>query len=245
MKMDDFQRGEIEGRSEEDVQRRLSVGSGNDQVDLYYFGVGHTNGDTFVVFPAVGTLHTGDMFAWKALPVHRRLEWRQRHRSCLRRLRRRSRTIRNIDTVITGHTPVLRWNDLREYADFNKEFVAWAQGPDRSREDRRAGQPAQYRVPVKYKGYAASPNPQFGGPETESRDYLQRAQEIRPNYKTGEGVFVLLFAFSSRSSRHRVLVRTSSETPAGSVVPGGSSSRRRVNCRPRPGARRSRCRSVR
>ena len=47
---------------------KLTVGSGKDQIDLYYFGRGHTNGDTFVVFPALRTMHVGDMFAWKALP---------------------------------------------------------------------------------------------------------------------------------------------------------------------------------
>ena len=47
---------------------KLSLGSGKDQVDLYYLGVGHTNGDTFVVFPALRVMHAGDMFAWKALP---------------------------------------------------------------------------------------------------------------------------------------------------------------------------------
>jgi cyclase len=39
-----------------------------DEIDLYYFGRAHTNGDTFVVFPALRTLHAGDTFAWKALP---------------------------------------------------------------------------------------------------------------------------------------------------------------------------------
>src|SRR5687767_261120 len=47
---------------------RQTVGSGADQIDLYYFGRGHTNGDTFVVFTALRTMHVGDMFAWKALP---------------------------------------------------------------------------------------------------------------------------------------------------------------------------------
>jgi len=47
---------------------RLTIGKGKDQIDLYYFGRGHTNGDTFVVFPALRTMHAGDMFAWKALP---------------------------------------------------------------------------------------------------------------------------------------------------------------------------------
>ncbi len=29
---------------------------------------GHSSGDTFVVFPALRTMHAGDMFAWRALP---------------------------------------------------------------------------------------------------------------------------------------------------------------------------------
>ena len=40
---------------------KLTVGAGKDRIDLYYFGAGHTNGDTFVVFPALRVLHTGDM----------------------------------------------------------------------------------------------------------------------------------------------------------------------------------------
>src|SRR6202007_1001555 len=31
----------------------LTIGSGKDRIDLYYFGAGHTNGDLFVVFPAL------------------------------------------------------------------------------------------------------------------------------------------------------------------------------------------------
>src|SRR4029079_19123170 len=30
---------------------RMSIGDGRNRVDLYYFGRGHTNGDTWVVFP--------------------------------------------------------------------------------------------------------------------------------------------------------------------------------------------------
>ena len=69
-------------------------------------------------------------------------------------------TLQNVDTVNTGHTPVLTWNDLKEYADFNGEFVTWA------RSQMKAGKTvdqaaAEYKVPDKYEGYAASPNPQF------------------------------------------------------------------------------------
>ncbi len=32
---------------------KKSIGTGKDRIDLYYFGAGHTNGDTFVVFPGL------------------------------------------------------------------------------------------------------------------------------------------------------------------------------------------------
>jgi glyoxylase-like metal-dependent hydrolase (beta-lactamase superfamily II) len=47
---------------------RLTLGSGNDRVELYYFGRGHTNGDAFVVFPALRVMHAGDIFSGKNLP---------------------------------------------------------------------------------------------------------------------------------------------------------------------------------
>ena len=47
---------------------RTSLGSGPDQIDLYYFGRGHTDGDTFVVFRNARTVHTGDMFPGQGLP---------------------------------------------------------------------------------------------------------------------------------------------------------------------------------
>ena len=60
---------------------RHTLFSGADQIDLYYFGRGHTDGDTFVVFKDARTVHTGDMFARKEIAVHRRRQLeRQRHR---------------------------------------------------------------------------------------------------------------------------------------------------------------------
>ncbi len=47
---------------------KLSLLKGNDKIDLYYFGRGHTSGDTFIVFPALKVMHTGDMFPNKGTP---------------------------------------------------------------------------------------------------------------------------------------------------------------------------------
>src|SRR5262249_49392753 len=67
-KMDEFKGEKAKFLPKRTYKDRLTVGRGKDEVDLYYFGPGHTSGDTFVVFPALRTLHAGDMFAWRALP---------------------------------------------------------------------------------------------------------------------------------------------------------------------------------
>jgi len=140
---------------------KLTVGSGKDQIDLYYFGRGHTNGDSFVVFPALRTMHVGDMFAWKALPYVDT----DNGGSVVEQpesLAKAVATVKNVDTIINGHIPVATWNDLREYADFTKDFVDFA------RASLKAGKTveqaaSEYKVAPKFKGYAASLSPAFGG----------------------------------------------------------------------------------
>ncbi len=144
---------------------RLTIGKGKDQIALYYFGRGHTNGDTFVVFPALRTMHAGDMFAWKALPyidtdnggsvaIHPQT------------LAKVVATIKDVDTVITGHIPTpTTWNELKEYADFTQDFVTWAQNEMKAGKTVDQAVP-EYKVPAKYRGYVASANPQFGGVKT-------------------------------------------------------------------------------
>jgi glyoxylase-like metal-dependent hydrolase (beta-lactamase superfamily II) len=139
---------------------RLTIGTGTDRIELYHFGPGHTNGDTFVVFPALGTMHTGDVFAWKALPYIDTGNGGSvvRHAQALARA---VATVRNVDTIIAGHIPVATWNDLRDYASFTAEFVSYAE------RSMKAGKTveqaaAEYKVDPKYKGYAVSANPQFG-----------------------------------------------------------------------------------
>src|SRR5881296_778486 len=68
-KMDIFKQNNSKGMPKRTFKDKLTVGKGADQIDLYYFGPGHTNGDAFVVFPALKTVHVGDLFASKGLPL--------------------------------------------------------------------------------------------------------------------------------------------------------------------------------
>ena len=47
---------------------RLTLGTGNDRVELYHFGLGHTDGDAWVVFLSARTLYV-DIFPGPELPL--------------------------------------------------------------------------------------------------------------------------------------------------------------------------------
>jgi cyclase len=101
----------------------LTVGKGKDQIDLYYFGPGHTNGDTFVVFKQLRTMHAGDMFPWKDAPFIDRtnggsgVEWPKT-------LAKVIGGVKNVDTVIGGHQPVAAWKDLQAYQRYTTDLLA-------------------------------------------------------------------------------------------------------------------------
>ena len=57
------------GMAKRTFKDKMTIGKGADQIDLYYFGRGHTNGDAWVVFPALRIVHAGDIFASKAVPL--------------------------------------------------------------------------------------------------------------------------------------------------------------------------------
>jgi cyclase len=132
---------------------KLTVGKGADQVDLYYFGRGHTNGDAWVVFPALRLMHAGDIFSGKNLPL---LDANNGGSGVAigDTLQKAATSVKNIDTIITGHSTTMTMADLSEYAQFNKDFLA------EMREAKKAGKSVDdaamnYKMPEKYKGYAA------------------------------------------------------------------------------------------
>jgi cyclase len=130
---------------------RLTLGKGADQIDLYYFGRGHTNGDAFVVFPALRVMHAGDIFARKGPPL---LDANNGGSGVAigDTLAKAAAGIKNVDRIITGHSTVMTWNDLREYVTFNKDFLAWAQAEMKAGKSVDAAA-AEYAIPAKYAGY--------------------------------------------------------------------------------------------
>ena len=135
-------------------RNRLSLFEGKDRVDLYYFGPGHTSGDTVVVFPALGVAHTGDLFAWKGTPyidVNNGGSGVNYPRTVLAA----ADTIQGVDTVIPGHSPVMTWADFREFGEFNRDFlIAVARGMREGKTPAEAA--ASLNLPARYANYAMS-----------------------------------------------------------------------------------------
>ncbi len=130
---------------------KLSLLSGADKIDLYYFGRGHTSGDTFVVFPALKTMHTGDMFPTKGAPFMDATNGGS-GMEYPKTLDKVAKGIKGVETVIPGHSTVMTWNDFKEYTEFVRDMVA-AIGQakkDGKSEDQAA---TDIKLPEKYKDY--------------------------------------------------------------------------------------------
>ena len=58
-------------------------------------------------------------------------------------------TIKDVDTIITGHSPLMKPADLKLYADFNTELASWIQAQKKA--GKTVDQAAEeYKIPAKY-----------------------------------------------------------------------------------------------
>jgi cyclase len=129
----------------------LSIGKGPDQIDLHYFGRGHTNGDAWVVFPSLRVVHAGDIFSGKNIPL---LDASNGGTGVEigATLAKAAVGLKNVDTIITGHSTQMTMTDLREYAEFNTQFAAMV------REGKKAGRSIDdiaksWKMPAQFNGY--------------------------------------------------------------------------------------------
>jgi glyoxylase-like metal-dependent hydrolase (beta-lactamase superfamily II) len=103
-------------------QDRMTIGEGDDRIELYYFGVAHTDGDTFVVIPAARAMFLGDIMAWNMAPLidpptggtviglPDALELA-------------AETVKGVDTVIEGHGAVNTWEGYLRFTRFNRALL--------------------------------------------------------------------------------------------------------------------------
>ncbi|HYR90069.1 MAG TPA: MBL fold metallo-hydrolase [Terriglobia bacterium] len=139
------------GLPDKTYKDKMTVLSGKDAIDLYYYGAAHTNGDAWVVFRGLRTMHAGDAFAAKGTPL---IDANNGGSGMAfpQTLDRAVAGIKNVDTVITGHSTIMKWADLKDFADFNRMFL------DAARAARKAGKTpeqaaAEFKLPEKFKDY--------------------------------------------------------------------------------------------
>lgn len=90
-----------------------SVFLGGKEVRAHHYGRGHTNGDAIIYFPALRTIHTGDMMAGTTPLVDYSgggsvVEWTKTLDAAMQL---------DFDTVIPGHGPVTNKAGLQTYRD--------------------------------------------------------------------------------------------------------------------------------
>ena len=137
MKMKEFAEAATKhGLPDRTYKDTLTLLSGNDAIDLYYFGPAHTNGDAVVVFRNARVAHVGDMFAGKGQPLIDRgnggsgVEYGAT-------IGKAAAGIKNVDRVITGHATVFPWQDFVMFGEVNRAVL------DYSRQALKAGKTAE------------------------------------------------------------------------------------------------------
>ncbi len=119
-----FEQNNGKGLSKRTFKDKMTIGSGADRIDLYYFGRGHTNGDAWVLFPALRVVHAGDIFAWpNQLPILDANNGGSGLAIADTLMKGHATLNKLADQIITGHSAVMTFDDLRKWADFNRSFL--------------------------------------------------------------------------------------------------------------------------
>ncbi len=148
------------GMSKRTFKDSMTIGRGDERIELHYFGRAHTDGDAMVLFPAARVLHMADVFPTKGLPgmdannggtgvgyadtLAKVADFADRN---------------NVDAIVNGHFETTTTRaDLREYIQYIRDFVRTVQ------EGKKAGKTVDdvtkaWATPAKYPGYEATPVP--------------------------------------------------------------------------------------
>jgi glyoxylase-like metal-dependent hydrolase (beta-lactamase superfamily II) len=128
-----------------------TMGSGDDQIDLRYFGPAHTGGDAYVIFKQHRVMHAGDTFPTRDLPIMDKNNGGSglSYSATLAK----AAAAEGVDTIINGHNETTTTTaDLKLYSEFIADFVKFVQ------DAKKAGKTIDdvvntWQTPAKYTGY--------------------------------------------------------------------------------------------
>ena len=151
-----FQRNNGRGLPTKTIKDKLTIGKGGDQIDLYFFGAAHTGGDAFVVFRSLRTMHSGDAFHTRDLPIMDKNNGGSG--IAFPATLAKAAAVASVDTVINGHNPTTTTPaDIKTQSEFIGEFVRFVQAA------KKAGKTVDdvvqtWATPSRFANYA-KPNP--------------------------------------------------------------------------------------
>ena len=148
-----FEQNQGRGLPKRTFKDRMTLFKGPDQIELYYFGRGHTNGDAWILFPTLRVVTAGDIVSGKNLPLLDANNGGSGLEIGETIGKAHSTFTKLADTVITGHSVNMNMTELQEYATFNREFANMV------REGKKAGRSVEdiaksWQQPAKFAGYA-------------------------------------------------------------------------------------------
>ncbi len=149
-----FARNNNTGMAKRTFKDSMTIGSGNDRLELHYFGPAHTNGDAMVFFPAARAFHMADVFANKGMPGMDANNGGTGvgYAATLTKAADFADKV-NVQTIINGHNATTTTRaDLREFIQYVSDFVKAAQ--DGKRSGRSVDEVAKaWKTPARYTGY--------------------------------------------------------------------------------------------
>jgi cyclase len=157
------------GLADKTFKDKMTVLSGPESIDLFYFGQGHTNGDAFVVFRGAKVVHAGDIFARKGTPL---LDMNNGGSGVQigDTLAKAAAEFKGLDNVITGHSTLMTPADLLEFSEFNKAFLAAVKAAKSAGKTEEQAL-AELKLPEKFSAYVMT-----GAKDNVSKIYAELAK---------------------------------------------------------------------
>lgn len=145
------------GQADRTFQERMTLLSGNEAIDLYYFGPAHTNGDVFVVFRNLRVMHAGDVFQTTATAApYVDVGGGGTVLNYGDTIARFVAGVPNVDRVITGHDIVRPWADFVLFGEYNRVLASHARASQKAgRTPEEAA--ADFNPGDKFRGYELTP----------------------------------------------------------------------------------------
>jgi len=123
-----FKENNGKGLAKRTFRDTMTIGSGNERLELRYFGRAHTNGDAFVYFPVHRVLHVADVFPGRELPIMDGNNGGTATGYADTLSKVLSFSEKNADVLVNGHFNTTSTNaDLKDFIGFIRGYVSEVQ----------------------------------------------------------------------------------------------------------------------